>query len=126
MIVEMNDHRRQQEALLAPLDGARADDALQAIEELREIPRGALASHVGGEAIHTLVRSTQRTGRSPSDEVVAEGLLGTARRAGANRRRQLLSTVMLVSHDTASCLLRTPTETRRDEKSSRSYSKRMP
>jgi hypothetical protein len=84
VIVEVHDHRRQQQPLLAAVDRTTADRAFEAIEEGRQVPGRALAVHVLGEPVHPFVGGTERTGGAAADEVVAEGLVRPSGGAGTD------------------------------------------
>jgi len=98
MIVEMHDHRRQQEPLLAALDGAAPNRAFEAVEEADQIFRRPLAAHVFCESIDPFVRGAEGARRTAANEVIAKRLIGPALRSRTNRRRQFLRSVMRVSH----------------------------
>ena len=84
VVVQVHDHRRKQQALLAPLDGTGPDCAFETVEERGQVLRRPFAVHVSREAVHPLVGRAQRTGCAAPDEVVTERLLRPARRPGAN------------------------------------------
>ena len=69
------------------------------------------AARLVGQPVHALVGGAERARRALAAVVVAVGLFGTAIRAGADERRQLLFAVMLVCHG-ASLRLGRPALTR--------------
>src|SRR5690349_16956009 len=98
MIVEVNDHRGQDQSLLAPFDRAALDGALETVEEVDQVLGRSQTAHVFGEAVDPLVRRAERARRTTADEVVAEGLFGPPLGTRSNRRCQFLGSMMLVRH----------------------------
>src|SRR5262249_30294873 len=93
VVVEVDDHRGQDQALLAAL-GAGADRALEAVEQPVET-LGVELSHLLGQAVEPLERGAERAGRAAAVIVRAERLLGPAAGPEPDRVGQLLLVVTL-------------------------------
>src|SRR5712691_10065522 len=88
VVVQVDDHRGQDQALLAALR-ASADRALQAVEQAIEA-LGVELSYLLGKAIDALEGRAQRAGGAGAVVVLAEGLIGSPLRPEADRLRQLV------------------------------------
>src|SRR5262245_19004312 len=97
MVVEVHDHRRQQEPLFAALDRTTARRAFETVEKRGQVSCRTLPTHVRGEPVHPFVRRTERARCAAADEVVAEGLLRSSGGASADGGRELLG-AMSVCH----------------------------
>src|SRR5579863_3461405 len=95
VVVEMHEECGQKEAFLAAVAAGARLDGVEAIEEPIEIARGSLAAGLGRQGIHGFVGGAQSARGALARVVLAEGLIGPALGAVADKRRQLMLVVML-------------------------------
>jgi hypothetical protein len=89
IVVEVDDHRGEQQPLLAAGLRTAANGAFQAVEQAVE-SLGPNQPDFVGQAVHSLVGRAQGTGGASSHEIVAVGLFGATPHSTPDRIGQVV------------------------------------